>query len=48
MMPLNWYLEIHVQCGTTEWDVLKEIFLLIFSLEDRFESIDEALQETNL
>lgn len=42
---MNWYLEIDMQHGTTEWDVLKEILLLTFSFEDGFECIDEALQE---
>lgn len=31
--------------GTIEWDILRESFLLAFSFEDGFESIDEALQE---
>lgn len=31
--------------GTAEWDLLKEGFLLTFSFEYDFASIDEALQE---
>jgi len=31
--------------GTVGWDILRESFLLNFSFEDGFESIDEALQE---
>ena len=42
---MNWYLETELQYGTTEWDVLKEIFLLAFSFEDRFNCIDDTLQE---
>lgn len=30
-IPMNWYLETELQHGITKWDVLKEIFLLIFS-----------------
>lgn len=31
--------------GTVAWDILQEGFLLTFNFEDRFASIDEALQE---
>jgi len=42
---MYWYLEMELCHGNTEWDVLKEGFLLTFSFEDGFTSIDEALQE---
>jgi len=42
---MNWYLETELCHGTTEWDILREGFLLTFSFEDGFESVDEALQE---
>ena len=44
-IPMNRYLETELRHGTTEWDVLKESFLLVFIFEDGFECIDEALQE---
>jgi len=42
---MNWYLEMELCHGTKGWDVLKEGYLLTFSFEDSFASIDEALQE---
>ena len=42
---MNWYLKTELCHGIVEWDVLKEGFLLTFSFEDKFSSIDEALQE---
>jgi len=42
---MNWYIESKLRHGTTKWDVLKEGFLLGFSFEDGFPSIDEVLQE---
>jgi len=42
---MNWYLEMKILHGTAEWDILRESFLLNFNLEDRFECINEALQE---
>lgn len=42
-IPMNWYLEMKFYHGTVEWDVLKEGFLLTFSFEDDFASINEAL-----
>lgn len=42
---MNWYLEMDLHHGTSEWDILRESFLLTFSFEDGFECIDEALQE---
>lgn len=44
-IPMNWCLEMELHHGTTEWDISKEGFLLTFSFEDGFASIDEALQE---
>jgi len=37
------YLETEIRHGTKEWDVLRKGFLMTFSFEDGFESIDEAL-----
>jgi len=34
--------------GTTEWDILRESFLLTFNFEDGFESINEVLQEIKI
>lgn len=45
IIPMNWYLETELHHKTTEWDVLRESFLLTFIFEDGFECIDEALQE---
>ena len=42
---MNWYLETELRHGTAEWDILREGFLLTFSFEHGFASIDEALQE---
>ena len=44
-IPMNWYLKTELRHGTTEWDVLKEGFLLTFSFEDGFGRFDEALKE---
>lgn len=45
VIPTNWYLEIELRHGTEEWDVLQQGFLMTFSFEDGFESINEALQK---
>lgn len=45
IIPMNRYLEMELYHGTTEWDILRESFLLTFNFEDRFECIDEAIQE---
>lgn len=45
IIPMNWYLETELRHGTAKWDILREGFLMTFSFEDGFESIDEALQE---
>ena len=42
---MNWYLEMELRHGTTEWDILRESFLLTLSFENGFACIDEALQE---
>lgn len=42
---MNWYLETKLCHATKEWDVLRQGFMMTFSFEDGFESIDEALQE---
>lgn len=44
-IPMNWYLEMELRHDTAEWDILREGFLLTFSFEDNFVSINEALQE---
>lgn len=44
-IAMIWYLERELQHGTTQWDIPKERFFLTFSFEDRFECIDEELQE---
>ena len=44
-IPMNGYLKIELRQGTTEWDVLKERFLLSFSFEEGFRCIAKALQE---
>jgi len=44
-IPMNLYLEIELRDENTEWDVLKESFLLTFNFEDGFECIDKSLQE---
>lgn len=42
---MNWYIEIELLHGRGEWDILREGFMMTFSFEDGFYSIDEALQE---
>ena len=42
---MNWYIETELCHGTGEWDILREGFMMTFSFEDGFDSIDEALQE---
>lgn len=44
-IPTNWYVKTGLLHGTTKWDVLKEGFLLTFSFEEDFASIDEVLEE---
>jgi len=45
VIPMNWYLETELHHGTSEWDILREGFIMKFSFEDGFDCIDEALQE---
>jgi len=45
IVPMNWYLQIELFHVTAEWDNLREGFLMTFSFEDEFKSINEALQE---
>lgn len=42
---MNWYVETKLHHGTGEWDILREGFIMTFNFEDRFDCIDEALQE---
>lgn len=42
---MNWYLETELRHGTSEWDILREGFIMKFNFEDGFDCIDEALQE---
>jgi len=42
---MNWYVEIELFHGTSEWDILCEGLIMTFSLGDRFDNIDEVLQE---
>jgi len=42
---MNWYIEIELHHGTNQWDILREGFMMTFSFEDGWDSIDEALQE---
>ena len=45
VIPMNSYIEIELHHGTDEWDILCEGFMMTISFEDRFDGIDEALQE---
>ena len=42
---MNWYLETELCHGTSEWDILREGFIMTFRFEDKFDYIDEVLQE---
>ena len=43
---MNWYTEMELCHGTSEWDVLRKGFLLNFTFEDHWwDTIDNALQE---
>lgn len=42
---MNWYVERELHHRTGEWDILREGFVMTFSFEDGFDSIDEALQK---
>jgi len=45
VIPMNWYIEIELRHGTSEWDILREGFMMAFNFEDGFDSIVETLQE---
>jgi len=45
VIPRNWYVEIDIRHGTGEWDILREGFMMKFSFEGGFDSIEEALKE---
>ncbi len=42
---MNWYIEIELRHGTGKWDILRKGFMMTFSFENEFDSIDEVLQE---
>jgi len=42
---MNWYMEIELHHGIGEWDIFHEGFIMTFKFEDRFDYIDEVLQE---
>jgi len=44
IIPMNWYTEMELCHGMSEWDILCEGFLLTFTLEDHlWDTIDDAL-----
>ena len=45
VVPMNWCVETKICHGTSEWNILCEGFIRTFIFEDRFNCIDEALQE---
>lgn len=45
VIPMNWYLATKLRHGTTNWDEMKQSFLLTFKFEDGFECIDGVRQE---
>ena len=45
VIPMNWCLEKELRHGIEEWDILHRGFLMTFSFEDGFLSINEALHE---
>ena len=45
VIPMKWYIETELRHGTGEWDILREGFMMTFSFEDGWDSIEEALQE---
>jgi len=48
VVPLNWYVERELNHGIGKLDILYEGFMITFSFEDGFDSIDEALQEVKV
>jgi len=45
VISMNWYLETELHHGTSEWDILREGIIMTFSFEDKFDCIDEVLEE---
>lgn len=45
VIPMNWYVETELHHGTGEWDILLKGFMMTFSFEDKFDGIEEELQE---
>jgi len=45
VIPMNFYVETELRHGIGEWDILCKGFMMTFSFEDGFDSIDEVLQE---
>ena len=42
---MNWYIEMELRHGTSEWDILRDGFLLTFMFEDRWlDTIDDVLK----
>lgn len=41
---MNWYIETELHHGIREWDISHEGFMMTFSFEDGFDSVDESLQ----
>ena len=45
VIPMNWYTEMELCHGTSEWDILHEGFLITFMFEDNWwDIVDDALQ----
>ena len=45
VIPRNWYTEIDLRHGTTEWDMFHEGFLSTFLFEDQWmDTMDDQLQ----
>ena len=45
VIPRNWYTKIELRHGTSEWDILREGFLLTFTFEDLWwDTVDDVLQ----
>jgi len=42
---MNWYIKMELHCGMSEWDILREGFLLTLMFEDCWWNIvDDTLQ----
>lgn len=45
VISMNWYTEMELYHGTSEWDILRERFLLIFMFKYHlWDTVDNALQ----